>query len=284
MIRGLPFPSVRTLTHFARRLLEGHSWPQSDGEIELEKFSQLPPTLSAENFLNAQNRKEIAVVAGNGPSINSTNLDRLEGLPLFVCNFANRVPGLLELQPRHWVWADPMTEWPDDVLNAMSQADSRVMFYVTRAPSEGPPGIDEERIQRLRARKRLLGSAHYPLPLSSLRQIADFRSFYGVRHSPMLSVQLALHFGYKKIVLIGLEHDYAFRTLGPDNLVVTHAYEESPVEIEVLHQRTVLRFAEELRKTWGMYASLQNLALLHGATIVDATPEGRLDVFPRIDL
>lgn len=275
---------LRRFLSVGLRAVLGNPRPTEPGPAELSRFFSFPDEVPAEILFNDTNRHTVAVVAGNGPSLNRTDFTRLAGLPLFVCNNAHRIPSLIALRPSHWVWADPLKMWNDDVVSAMRHADDETAFYVTRAPLESPLGIDNGRIVRVVAKRALLDASSYPIPAASLSTVSDVRSFYSVRHSPMLAIQVALLHGYKRIVLIGLEHDYALRTLGSENLYVRHAYEESLKEIEPLIRKTILHFAEETRKTWGMYASLRNLAAVHGAIIVDATPSGLLDVFPRMQL
>lgn len=230
--------------------------------------------------VHTKSPESIAFVAGNGPSLTQTLQQDFPQAEWIVCNRAYRIPELMARKPAWWVWGDPMNVWREDVVQSFRAAPQDSTFVFGRAPLDLPEEARNIRHIRISASQKLLDKFHNPKSSAALSPIRDVGGFYAYRHSPMVGIQLALWLGYKTIILVGAEHDYAVRQLlGPDS--VYHAYEEDSSDRESLEQLSFLKFAHEVRLTWGMYAGLNNLADKMGAMIVDATPGGSLDVFRR---
>jgi hypothetical protein len=255
-------------------------------EANLRPFFQPPRNRTLAQVIDDPTSAPIAVVAGNGPSLLHTPLHHLSEFPLFVCNRANRIEALMRLRPRYWVWGDLLEDsLGHGLVDAFEVAPLETTFILTSpgATEQLPAAGRTREVIWARHHKRLLDDFLNPLPPDRLEPIESLGDCYKIRHAPMLGIQAALWLGYKTVILVGIDHDFALEQLtGTSKTVVRHAYDETKDDAEVLQHVTYLNFTHEVRITWGTYAALNNLATRLGARILDATPGGQIDVFDRL--
>jgi hypothetical protein len=250
-------------------------------QASLEPFFQQPRRVAFDDV--GFSPSQTAIVVGNGPSLKANSRSDLPPGDVFVCNYAHRLP-------RDWVGTasalvvgDPDPVWLPDVVSAGAVMPPGATIYVShRSPACPPPEWHEKTLQHVQAKMKLLDSYENPKGVADLEPLTSTSKLYAYRHTPMLSIQLALLLGYRKIVLIGLDHDHIIEQITSSVPRVTHAYRETIGEQEVMPKDTYLKLALEIRRTWGMYAALANLATVMGAVVYDATVNGQLDVFPQI--
>jgi hypothetical protein len=107
----------------------------------------------------------------------------------------------------------------------------------------------------------------------------------GVQSVAIMCLIVAMYMGFKKIYLLGTDHDH-FRT-------GRYAYFYEPTVLRGKDPSTdadgklVSSWYEELSALtvlWGQYRSIKRMAEHHGVQIFNATAGGELDEFPRVNL
>lgn len=261
-----------------KRRLSGPSLSEN-----VRPFLDHPKVVSLAELSTRFDSKEIAIVVGNGPSFNLKQIKEIPHTGLFVCNYAHKIDGLIEMEPDMWLVGDPVETISLELIQAMSRAPLSTLLVLNGSKNPAPGNLFGNReILQVTCRLRLLNLWGNPKRSASLRKIRTPRHLYTFRHTPMLSIQLALLAGYKSVILLGLDHDHVVSQITDPSLQVKHSYHEASREIEVMPRRTYLHLAHEIRLTWGEYAALGNLARKMGAEILDATPGGHLDVFTKL--
>ena len=222
-----------------------------------------------------------ALVVGNGPSLSATDPSEFAFDAVYLCNYAHRLDQQWRDIAQALVINPHRQYWNEEVVQAgASMRLGSTMYLDDNSRHNIPESWSHLQILRVAAKHRLLDPYGFPKPKDSLRPAQSLDEFYRYRHTPMLSIQIALHEGYKQIILVGMDHDHVIRQLVDDEPRVFHAYKE--IEQERMPRQTYLDLANEIKATWGMYAAISNLAERYGSLILDATSRGHLDVFPRL--
>ena len=103
---------------------------------------------------------------------------------------------------------------------------------------------------------------------------------------PIMALQIALYMGFSNIVLLGVEHDSfitsRYEYFYKNNIMV--GKDDSVNADATINRQTCSRAKEfsALSSLWKQYECLQSCALMQGVSIVNATPNTALDVFPRV--
>ncbi len=278
---GWPGGSLRSVARGYRSVKRENSLSDlRKSEASLAPFLNHPRCIEINEVEFSES--ETAIVVGNGPSLKANSRSDLPPGDVFVCNYAHRLPRDWAGTASALVVGDPDPVWLPDVVSAGAVMPPGATIYVShRAPACPPPEWHGKPLQHVKAKTKLLDSYENPKGVAELEPLTSTSELYSYRHTPMLSIQLALLLGYRKIVLIGLDHDHIIEQITSSIPRVTHAYPETIREQEVMPKDTYLKLASEIRRTWGMYAALANLATVMGAVVYDATVNGQLDVFPK---
>ena len=100
-----------------------------------------------------------------------------------------------------------------------------------------------------------------------------------------MALQVAIFMGFKKIVLLGCDHDYIITALAQKNFDKHHFYEESESSskgiVDFLDGFTLLRWFREYSERWEDYININNYAISKGVRIINATNGSLLDMFER---
>lgn len=232
-------------------------------------------------------------VIGNGPSINRQDLSLLKNEVKIVCNSFFNHEILKEWQPTIYCAADPSpssltSDWIGFHQNIFNKINP--LFYVFHH-SVMQELLDNNEIQiPFASIDKILAYAAYcdyspdnsMLYEISERTKIDFtRPLPGVRNTPMLSIMIAIYMGCSPIILIGCDHDN-FSKFFRQEYEIVHFYPESTRDMMPSHLKYV-QVAREILRTYGCYAKLKNIALKRGVSILDATDNGCLDTFDKID-
>lgn len=201
------------------------------------------------------------IIVGNGPSLARLPLAALAGQDIFCVNRGLRARALGLPAPRFLVLADPQVYKSHAREIEADAAGVETFFATARCLWQRPPRV-----------------AAVPLGLSGLKlSLAPFR------HAPLhlhpgesvvvLAAQLAHLMGYRQIVFIGVDLDYA----GP----ATHFYGGGRKESERLASFRPGGTGPGMVNL--ALASLQAAVAADGCRLVNATPGGRLDALERVD-
>lgn len=226
------------------------------------------------NKLAAERDSDTCVIAGNGPSLNRTDLTLLKGQPLFISNFAFTHPTLIRHATHLAIVNHLVAEQRSDVLEAFYQD------LPTTAPA----------LQSIFAPTHL----GYALPQSPANQFVDqlgtpaFQSDIRFGASCQSTVtyfllQLAYAIGYRRVLLIGVDNRYQQPAAASEG---TRLHQEGPdpnhfspsyFQGRDWHAADTDRMAAVFELARRAYEADQR-------EIVDCTLDGALTVFPKEEL
>ena len=239
------------------------------------------------------------LILGNGPSLNDTLATQREAMrsyDLLAVNFAANAPVFGELQPQHYVLADPHFFASADDANVsllwknLEATDWPLTLHLPQkeAHSEQAKKWQRNAPQRLIRPFNMVAADGFP----SLRRqlISTGLAMPRPRNVLIPSIMAGIRMGYKKIVIAGADHTWT-RTLSVDenNTVISiqpHFYNDNAEE----HQRVASvykdvrmhQILESMVVAFRSYHHIQDYASRHGIEILNATPGSFIDAFPRI--
>lgn len=197
---------------------------------------------------------ETGVVIGNGPSLKQTDLERIADLPTILLNrgylLGDRLPHHISGVCAH----DP------DILG-LAGREITAMSTLALIPFESRRLVgDESSVAFLQYNPHLELASRIGLDLHH----GHTAMFWGL--------QLALHLGWKRILIIGMDHNFVSRSAGEvDANHFVSDYVPQGVEVK----------APDLQKIERSYALAQKFAQSRGLQILDCTPGGKCTVFER---
>lgn len=109
------------------------------------------------------------------------------------------------------------------------------------------------------------------------RRIALESTTLGYATTAQLAIEVGLHMGFTKIILLGFDHDWL-----ASPKYSRHFYSTDKDPEDTLDQHNYLSIIEFSHRMWTIYYKLRNVASGHGATICNMSPGSFLDVFPVI--
>jgi hypothetical protein len=143
--------------------------------------------------------------------------------------------------------------------------------------------VDERGFFRSRQVHYLHSGARWEnLPRSG---ITATRLLYPYQCVSVLAIQVALYMGFRRVYLVGLDHDWLLRLAQRSS---THFYrpQDSALERAGLDEWRGVDWSGTLASyavLWDQYARLKDFAVKRGVQILNATAGGLLDVFERVE-
>ena len=238
-------------------------------------FNDLKRNRNLENIFSGRR----CFIIGNGPSLTTNDLLMISDEITFGCNSFYKAK---VFSPTVYSVGDPLKPGiVNYVSEILGKTDSKYYF------------IREEVYQALKATK-FFNDRELP---ENLFKIKVWRNNYqkkltaidlenlvpGYRHTPILSIMLAIYMGCNEIVLLGLDHCY-IKDYFKGMTQVSHFYEEDAEKKEVMPTMKAIDLYKEAIKTDENFIQILNLCERRGVKIVDATRGGCLDIFDRVDL
>lgn len=217
--------------------------------------------------LRAGRESDTCVIAGNGPSLNRTDLERLDGrADLLVSNYAFRHPGLW---PRARLLA---------VVNALVAEQESERLNLLQGPAKVFPHwlahVMREECGGLFVRAQG-GPARFVPDLEAGPSWSSTVSFF--------LMQLAYWLGYRRALLIGFDHGYAQPPGAREGEVLTEAGAD-PNHFDPAYFQGKRWQAADPDMMAAAYRLAQAAWRADGREIVNCTVGGALEVFPRGDL
>jgi hypothetical protein len=224
-----------------------------------------------------------AFVIGNGSSLQTQDLNRLDGELLFTMNAFHKHPLCLRRPPTYHFLADPLYfDGSESSKRFLSDLTSTCPGTTLFVPVSAVPSF-RAACERTGVRLRGLpfvgdfGTARTP-------EIDLCRRIPGCQSVSQSAIVAAMFMGCSPIVLLGMDHDWAAHR-GPDR----HFYQGKtfvahPGEVASLAEVGYREDLESLVRLWRGYERLRDWAAASGFRIVNATNGGFLDVFERVTL
>ena len=204
-----------------------------------------------------------AVIVCNGPSLNNVDLSKLENVYTFGLNKINLLFDRSAFRPNCIVSVNPFV------------IEQNQGFY---NETEIPLFLDSVGIRNVKPRKNVTFLySSWPFGFAKNCSNTIFQG-YTVTY---VAMQLAYHFGFKKVGIVGADHNFAEK--GKANLLITGG------DKDVNHFDSNYFAGQDwqLPDMYGMemaYARAREVYEASGRKIVNCTEKGKLEVFEREDL
>lgn len=239
--------------------------------------------LTANAVLKNRHQGRRCFIVGNGPSVRQIDLSRLQGETVFSVSNGYLHEGYATMAPAyHCV--------PQITYGRMTEADV-VSWFREMELSIGNAELFLNETELTLVRKYGLFATrkvHYLALQGNFDELNDMqiidiaRPVPRVESVPIMSLMIAIYMGFQEIILLGMDHDswrsgyynYAFQpkaTSGKDFSVTDQG--------RILTQN--FDTFQSLARLWRQYRHLARVASAHKIKIVNASPGGELDEFPR---
>jgi len=201
------------------------------------------------------------IIAANGPSLNSYNYYLVNKYPIFILN-----RGYLkkELKPRWLVVVNDLviSQFKDEILSQPVEkifacsciGNSKKVFPLKFTPDE--PSFQPDIIK----------------PLWQGHTVT------------YIALQIAYWMGFEKVILIGLDHNYPRAQGKPTNKMVVSDSEDIDHFDKNYFGKGIKWHLPNLEKSELAYEIAKEYYRNHHRIILNATPESKLDIFPKMEL
>ena len=207
---------------------------------------------------------EKAVIVCNGPSLLKSNLSLLDGVTTFGLNKINLIFEKSHFRPSYIVSVNRYA------------IEQNIDFF---NQTDIPLFIDSYSSKIVKQRKNIC-FLHSSLPNKFAKDCS--MSLYRGGTVTFVSIQLAFHMGFKKVALIGCDHNFASK--GPANKLVESGDKDENHFDSRYFAGGVKWQLPNLPLSEYSYHMAKETYELDGRTIFNATEGGYLEVFPKITL
>ncbi len=224
----------------------------------------------------------------NGPSINTQNLLPLKSEIVFSVSNGYRHPDFLSFQPKYHCI-------PQVTRTQMQESDISKWFKeMDSALGSAEMFMSDTEKKLVKKNTLFYGRKIHYLSLGIIshencqEEIPDLsRACMGVQSVPIMCLMIAMYMGFKKIYLLGVEHDFFLTDY------YKYFYEEHAdflkgklggvTDDDKITDSRYVQFCE-LKLLWEQYRVIKAIALANGIEVFNATAGGALDEFPRVKL
>jgi hypothetical protein len=263
--------------HVARQRWLAHARPMPSHVLPAE-------ALATNATLRARHAGQRCFILGNGPSAKALDLAALRGQTVISVSNGYLHRDYVAIAPRyHCV--------PQITYERMTPADVVTWFHEMHAQlGSAELFLNETEAELVREHGLFEGrKVHYLAFRESFDEIGSTElidlsgPIPGVESVPVMALMIAMYLGFNHIALLGVDHDhfrsrsysYAFELgvqAGKDFSVSEGGRVQTPWHDEF----------QSLARLWRQYRVLKQIASANGITVVNATPGGELDEFPRV--
>ncbi|WP_083270382.1 6-hydroxymethylpterin diphosphokinase MptE-like protein [Lacunisphaera limnophila] len=205
-----------------------------------------------------------AVIACNGPSLLRTDLSLLDGVFTFGLNKINLLFEKNKFRPSCIVAVNPLV------------IEQNADFY---NETELPLFIDGVGRTHIRSRSNVAFLHSSSQPKLARDCTISINQGYTVT---TVALQLAFHMGFRKVALVGCDHNFA--TKGPANKVVVSGSEDASHFDPRYFSGGQKWQLPDLAGSEFFYSMAQDMFCAHGGSITNCTDGGKLEIFPRENL
>jgi hypothetical protein len=216
---------------------------------------------------------ERCFIIGNGPSLQTDDLEKLCGEYTFAANRIYKLYSELTWRPTYWMCVDPYIIEED---YAVIHNLPGIKFVSSDIEKFGVHSAESLYI--------ILNDQPYYIRKYSAHNKVEFSTDCSQKTAAgetvtFNAIQMAVYMGFKEIYLIGVDHSYS-QTINPDGkLVVDRSVKDYFGDMKP-KAYTVQNYPIATKA----YQTAQIYCSTHGIKICNATRGGKLEVFPRVSL
>lgn len=218
-------------------------------------------------FKNRYKGKRCFIV-GNGPSLNSTDLDLIRDEYTFATNRIYNIFGKTEWRPSFYVCVDPiqLIENKDDI----KSMTNTIKFISCRANLTG------ENCYKINDKRYYVINPYKDYKVKFSRD-ADR---YITTHSTVtyVAMQLAIYMGFEEIILLGIDHTFKVMTDSNNRIRINEKINKNHFADQKESNQYIVFDANGANRD---YEAVRNIANSRNITIINATRGGNLEVFKR---
>ncbi len=222
-----------------------------------------------------------AFVLGNGPSLNQLHLECLQNELVFAVNGFACHPILDVWQPAVLALGDPSySEKYESFLAEFEQIRKRLSTCSFFLPLSFWRTFTRHRL--LPAERCFYSCLRGNMAFQKRFTVDLTRPVPGGQTVALFAILISLYMGCNPIYLVGMDHDFLATPKAPTHF--SDAYEASVAGSEVprFSTWTYLRLVQAVTRMFEGYVNIKRVADSRGQCILNATPGGFLDVFPRV--
>ncbi len=245
----------RCYTVGAQRWAFHSAWHSRQTELARRRFVELA---------NARTT-DTAVIVGNGPSLNETDLSRLDGVDVFVSNYAHLKPDLFERATYLCVVNNLVAEQGAAAFSLLRGVTKVFPYWLGYCIAE-----DDDTL--------FVDSIGYPEFSTDIAKNISWRHTVSFFH-----MQLAYGLGYRRVALVGFDHSYRQNESLAEGDVVDQR-EADANHFDPRYFKGKKWHAADVDNMEAMYRLAKDAYEADGRVIVNATVGGHLDLFDRVDL
>lgn len=217
-------------------------------------------------------------IIGNGPSLTSSDLEKLKNEKTFGCNSIFKIFKSTTWRPNFYYFFDSgMVNYfslhKDDLNLLLRECDNVFTGYITSF--------------------ELNSSKIFPLRIIS-RKASSFsedcaKECYGGGSVAYVMLQCACYFGFKEIYLLGMDFSFSCEKHNDGSVIKNEGVcNHNPLlEIPSINESVRKEFGVpyffEIDEALKAYETASEYAVSHGIKIYNATRGGKLEVFPRVN-
>ena len=210
-------------------------------------------------------RLDVCVIAGNGPSLNRTDLSLLTGHDVIVSNNAFLSEELSEHAAYYTVVNYLVAEQSVPQINLLEHVHKVVPYWLSYCLNPG-------------------ANTHFVDAVGHARFSTDMFRNMSWRHTvTFFNLHLAYGLGYRRVVLIGLDHSYQ-QAPGIVEQAIVRDEADDVNHFSPAYFRGKQWQAADVTMMEAMYAIAKGTYEADGREILNATVGGALELFPRVDL
>jgi len=206
-------------------------------------------------------------IIGNGPSLKTSDLDKLVNEDCFAANEIYKIFDSTKWRPKFFLIKDRYSKTSGEKVDQLEVGTVFLSDYYLRYH-------DVKRTDIICLHERYALN-EMKIPFSDNIE----RCFYSAATVTYGLMQIAMYLGYMEVYLIGFDHDYSFEFDKVGNVVRTGTENTHFFDDEIPE--------DIIANVFGMtkaYEAFKRYADEHGIIVRNATHGGRLEVFERVNL
>ena len=224
-------------------------------------------------FMNSAEGKTVFIV-GNGPSLKETNWASIKGHDLIIMNDYCKIGHEMDHNIVAHCYGEPSnsSSWETGQVETVINEQISKSYWLHS--SSVRHFADHEK-------KNTIYYVHpgFEAVLSFSRSIRLDRLALSYDTTAQMAIQLALFMGYKRIGLLGLDHDWPF-----SGSYLKHYYSSGQDKSDHFGRKSMVELLTTYKHMWELYLALAASAKKHKALIYNLNYHSKLDVFDKSTL